>query len=54
MARRVAEARQGYVIKSTHELLAALKLPIVWHGRTKDGRRQIHPATRMFQVPMRS
>ena len=50
MAKRVAEARQGRTIESTHGLLAALKLPVVWHGRTKDGRRQIHPATRFFQV----
>ena len=50
MARRVAEARQRTSIESTHALLDALKLPVVWHGHGKDGRRQIHPATRFFQV----
>ena len=37
-------------IDTTHELLAALKLPPTWHGRTSHGKRQIHPATRLFQV----
>ena len=48
LAQNVCEARSRGVLQTTHQLLAALRLP--HRPRTLKGQRQIHPATRVFQV----
>ena len=51
LARNICEARGAETLHTTHQLVAALRLPAYRPRAAKQkGQKQIHPATRVFQV----